>query len=123
MSTNIQRIRHFTSKDIQLKIKLLFDKFAESVIASNPELDVSDLRSIGKMSRHIVKVDSDRLAFAITIPKTRQYYFPLEGPGYEPLKLWYLFDHLGTTIRDISGHDHNGTLLGHPTMERAPINM
>lgn len=123
MSTAIQRIRQFTSKDLQLKIKLLFDKFVEQTLKSNPELDVSDLRSIGKMSRHIVKVDSDRLSFAITIPKDRQYYLPLEGPGYDPLKIWFLFDHLGTTVRDISGHEHHGILLGHPTMERAPINM
>lgn len=123
MSTSIQRIRQFTSRDLQLKIKLLFDKFVENAIKSNPELDISDLRSLGKMSRHIVKVDSDRLAFAIGLPKTRQYYYPLEGPGYDPCKLWFLMDHLGTTIKDISGHGHNGILLGHPTMHRAPINM
>jgi hypothetical protein len=123
VSTNIQRIRQFTGRDLQLKLKLLFDKFVENAIASNPELDPADLRSLGKMSRHIVKVDSDRLAFATTIPKTRQYYYPLEGPGYDHCKLWFLMDHLGTTIRDISGHGHNGILLGHPTMHRAPINM
>ena len=123
MSTAIQRIKQFTSRDLQLKIKLLFDKYVENILKNNPELDVSDLRSLGKMSRHIVKLDSDRLAFAITIPKDRQYYYPLEGPGYDPLKLWFLMDHLGSTIRDISGHGHNGFLNGHPTMHRAPINM
>jgi hypothetical protein len=123
LSTSIQRIRQFTSRDLQLKLKLLFDKFVENAIKSNPEIDPADLRSLGKMSRHIVKVDSDRLAFANTIPKDRQFYYPLEGPGYDGCKLWYLMDHLGTTIRDISGHGHNGILLGHPTMHRAPINM
>lgn len=117
------RIRQFTSKDLQLKLKEIYDKFVQSAIKSNPDLDISDLRSIGKMSRHIVELDSDTGAFTNTIDKTKQFYFPAEGPGFPDLSFWFMMDHLGTTIRDISGNQHHGTLLGHPSPIRLPIDM
>ena len=34
-----------------------------------------------------------------------------------------MLDHLGTSIRDISGFQHHGKLFGHPTLHRAPLNL
>lgn len=122
MSTVISRIRQFTSKDLQFKIKELMDKFVKSTLA-NSTLNLSDLRSVGAMSRHIVKYDDERLQFVNAIPNDRQFYYPLEGPGYDGLSFWFMMDHLGTKVKDLSGKGHDGILLGHPTMRRIPIDL
>lgn len=122
-SSLTSRIRQFTSKDLQLKFKELYDKFVQNAIKNNPDLDISDIRSIGKMSRHIVELDSDIGSFTHMLDKDTQYYYPYEGPQCPDLMFWFMFDHLGTKIRDLTLRGHDGILLGHPAPYRIPIDM
>ncbi|MGD1837510.1 MAG: hypothetical protein ACPKPY_05570, partial [Nitrososphaeraceae archaeon] len=123
MSSHFSQIRRHSSDPHAERIKELAERIADQE-SKNVRLDSEDLRSTGKMMHSTIKINDERLKFTTTLQSsgTSGYELPME-PDFDSLKLWYMMDHLGSTIRDLSGFNHHGKLLGHPSMQRAGIDM
>lgn len=117
-------IRKHTSDPNSLRIKLLAQELAKQRSDNTlSELESEDIRSQGRMDHSTIKINDERLKFLTTIPVDDEpYHMPMEPDG-QYLKVWLMMDHLGKTVKDASGFEHDGILKGHPTMHRAPLDM
>ena len=124
MSSSFNTIRKHTSDPNALRIKQLAQELAKQRSDNtSADLESEDIRSQGRMDHSTIKINDERLKFLTTIPVNHDLYeMPFEPDG-DKLKLWLMMDHLGRRIQDASGFQHNGILLGHPTMHRSPLDM
>jgi concanavalin A-like lectin/glucanase superfamily protein len=76
------------------------------------------------MDHSTIKFNDERLKFVFPINASIDNWFehPTE-PDFDKLKIWFMLDHLGAQIKDMSGFQHHGSLFGHPTLHRAPLNL
>lgn len=124
-SSGFNTIRKHSSDPHALRFKELAAELAKSKNTANAnDLESDDVRSQGRMDHSTIKLNDERLKFVFPINASTDYIFefPTE-PDFDKLKLWFMLDHLGTKIKDMSGFKHDGFLLGHPTLHRAPLNL
>jgi len=125
MSSGFNTIRKHSSDPHALRFKELAAELAKSKnSASAKDLQSDDVRSQGRMDHSTIKLNDERLKFVFPINASYDNYFEFcTEPDFNFLKLWFMLDHLGTKIRDMSGFQHDGILFGHPTLQRAPLNL
>ena len=124
MSSAFDQITRYTRDPHAARIKEMRQEIAKQRTKSL-DLESEDLRAIGRMSHALVKLDDERLKFLTSLPSNTlhsTWELPIEPDG-DKLKLWFMLDHLGTKITDLSGFGHHGFLKGHPTLQRASIDM
>lgn len=110
---------NFTPKIKQIRREIIKEK------TKDLRLESESLRSEGRNSHAVVRFNDESLKFATSIPAGVAHSIwelPVEPDG-NTLRLWFMLDHLGTYIKDISGFNHNGYLFGHPTLTRTTLNM
>ena len=116
--------RHKHSSD---QAAILFKKIAEELVKQaneqNQLLETIDVRGKGRFSSSLIKYNDERFAFRRTIDVTKDdFELPME-PDTKYIKLWYMMDHLGPQILDVSNHGFHGSLEGHPTLKNVPVDL
>src|SRR5687768_5319969 len=89
------------------------------------QLETDDVRSLGRMDHSTIKLNDERLSFGTVLSASNtdyRYELPDE-PDLKYLRIWYMMDHLGAKIRDISGFQNDAFVSGHPTLRRAFLNI
>ena len=125
MSSGFNTARKHSSDPHALRFKELAAELAKSKNSANAkDLQSDDIRSQGRMDHSTIKLNDERLKFVFPIDASYDNIFEFcTEPDFNFLKLWFMLDHLGTKIRDMSGFQHDGILFGHPTLQRAPLNL
>jgi hypothetical protein len=106
---------------------IILRKIAEEIAKSKQEslsnLDTVDIRGKGGFSTSLIKYNDERFAYRKLVPTNKtNFELPFE-PNTRYLKLWYMMDHKGPQILDLSGLSHNGELEGHPTLTSVPVDL
>jgi len=126
MSSGFNVIRRHSSNEAGVRIKELTQELArQRSQLSSSALETDDVRSEGRMDHSTIKLNDERLKFATTLDSANTdffYEFPNE-PDFNFLKVWFMLDHLGTRIRDMSGFGNDGIVAGHPTLRRAGLDL
>lgn len=126
MSSGFNVIRRHSLDATGVRIKELTQALATSRSKlEGSQLETDDIRSQGRMDHSTIKLNDERLSFGTTIYGLDTDYtfeFPQE-PDLKYLKCWYMLDHLGARIRDVSGFGNDAYVSGHPTLRRAPLDL
>ena len=88
-------------------------------------METDDVRSMGRMDHSTIKLNDERLKFITTLQGANTdffYEFPTE-PDFNFLKVWFMLDHLGRRMRDMSGLGNDAFISGHPTLRRSGLDM
>lgn len=106
---------------------ILLRKIAEEIVKDRnkdlQELDTVDIRGKGRLDKSLIKYNDERFAFRRKILLSKNdYELPFE-PNTKYLQLWYMMDHLGQYITDISNNGLHGLLEGRPTLTLVPIDL
>ena len=104
-------------------LRKIADEIAKEKQVDLAQLDTVDIRGKGRLARSLIKYNDERFAFRTTLSITKKdFMLPFE-PNTKHLKLWYMMDHKGPQILDLSGLQHHGELEGHPTLSSVPIDL
>jgi hypothetical protein len=89
------------------------------------QLETDDIRSQGRMDHSTIKLNDERLSFGTVLSSSNtDYHYMLPNePDLRFLRIWFMMDHLGARIRDISGFQNDAFVAGHPTLRRAFLNI
>jgi hypothetical protein len=77
------------------------------------------------MDHSTIKLNDERLKFITKLGGANTdffYEFPTE-PDFNFLKVWFMLDHLGARMRDMSGLGNDAFISGHPTLRRAGLDL
>lgn len=125
-SSSFNVIRRHGSKATNIRIKELTQELArQRSELSGSQLETDDVRSRGVMDHSTIKVNDERLKFATKLASNNNdfnYEFPIE-PDFNYLKVWFMLDHLGAKMRDMSGLGNDAFINGHPTLRRAGLDL
>lgn len=121
MSSGFNVIRRHSFDATGIRIKELTQELAnQRSETAGSQLETDDVRSQGRMDHSTIKLNDERLKFLTTLDAddaTLYYEFPNE-PDNNFLKVWFMLDHLGVRVRDMSGFQNNAIVSGHPTLRR-----
>lgn len=125
-SSSFNVIRRHSLDATNVRIKELTQELARqrSDIAGS-QLETDDVRSQGRMDHSTIKLNDERLKFITTLNAASTdffYEFPTE-PDFNNLKVWFMLDHLGARMRDMSGLGNDAYIAGHPTLRRAGLDL
>jgi hypothetical protein len=119
-------IRRHSSAEASIRIKELTQALAKQVSdLAGSQLETDDVRSEGRMDHSTIKLNDERLKFITTLDATDTdffYEFPNE-PDFQYLKVWFMLDHLGARMRDMSGFGNDAIISGHPTLRRVGLDI
>jgi Concanavalin A-like lectin/glucanases superfamily len=124
-SSGFSVIRRHSSDATGIRIKELTQELArQRSQISGSQLETDDVRSQGRMDHSTIKINDERLKFIdlLSNDPSINYEFPQE-PDFNFLKVWFMLDHLGTRMRDMSGFGNDAIIQGHPTLRRANLIM
>src|SRR5215217_5917869 len=106
MSSGFNVIRRHARDAHSIRIKELTQELANQRSQQTAsQLETDDVRSQGRMDHSTIKLNDERLKFVTTLDAGNFdffYEFPTE-PDFDKLKVWFMLDHLGTRMRDMSG--------------------
>src|SRR5215203_2438995 len=125
-SSGFNVIRRHSSDEASIRIKELTQALAKQISErAGSQLETDDVRSQGRMDHSTIKLNDERLKFVTTLPSANTdffYEFPTE-PDFNFLKAWFMLDHLGARVRDMSGFNNDAIISGHPTLRRSGLDM
>jgi hypothetical protein len=125
-SSSFNVIRRHGSNATNIRIKELTQELAKQRSEiSGSQLETDDVRSEGRMDHSTIKVNDERLKFITTLDSLNSdiaYEFPIE-PDFNNLKVWFMLDHLGARMRDMSGLGNDAIISGHPTLRRVGLDL
>jgi hypothetical protein len=125
-SSGFNVIRRHSSAEASIRIKELTQALAKQVSdQAGSQLETDDVRSEGRMDHSTIKLNDERLKFATTLDAANTdffYEFPNE-PDFNYLKVWFMMDHLGAKMRDMSGFGNDAVIAGHPTLRRGNLDI
>jgi hypothetical protein len=125
-SSGFNVIRRHSSDAASIRIKELTQELAKQRSdAAGSQLETDDVRSQGRMDHSTIKLNDERLKFVTTLSSSNTdffYEFPSE-PDLQYLKVWFMLDHLGARMRDMSGFANDAIIAGHPTLRRVNFDM
>lgn len=121
---NVIRRQSFDATGVRIKELTQALATARSKIEGS-QLETDDIRSQGRMDHSTIKLNDERLSFGTVLSSgdTDFYYELPNEPDLKYLKAWFMLDHLGARIRDISGFQNDAIISGHPTLRRALLNL
>ena len=123
-SSSFNVIRRHGSKATNIRIKELTQELARQRSATSG-LETDAVRSQGRMDHSTIKVNDERLKFITRLAGSDNdftYEFPTE-PDFNYLKVWFMLDHLGARMRDMSGFGNDAYISGHPTLRRVGLDL
>ena len=125
-SSSFNVIRRHSSSAADIRLKELTQELAKqrSELAG-AQMETDDVRSMGRMDHSTIKLNDERLKFITTLQGANTdffYEFPTE-PDFNFLKVWFMLDHLGARMRDMSGLGNDAFIVGHPTLRRSGLDM
>ena len=125
-SSSFNVIRRHSSSAADIRLKELTQELAKqrSELAGS-QMETDDIRSMGRMDHSTIKLNDERLKFITTLQGANTdffYEFPTE-PDFNFLKVWFMLDHLGRRMRDMSGLGNDAFISGHPTLRRSGLDM
>jgi hypothetical protein len=125
-SSGFNVIRRHSSDAASIRIKELTQALAKQASdLAGSQLETDDVRSQGRMDHSTIKLNDERLKFVTTLSSSNTdffYEFPSE-PDHNFLKVWFMLDHLGARMRDMSGFGNDAIIAGHPTLRRASLDI
>lgn len=125
-SSGFNVIRRHSSDEASVRIKELTQALAKQASdLAGSQLETDDIRSQGRMDHSTIKLNDESLKFITTLPSSDTdyfYEFPTE-PDHNYLKVWFMLDHLGARMRDMSGFGNDAIIAGHPTLRRVSIDI
>ncbi len=125
-SSSFNVIRKHSLNSTSIRIKELTQALAKQRSdLANSQLETEDIRSHGRMDHSTVKLNDERLKFITTLSASNFdffYEFPTE-PDHDKLKVWFMLDHLGARMRDMSGFGNDAYISGHPTLRRVGLDI
>ena len=125
-SSSFNVIRRNASNSADVRLKELTQELArQRSELAGAQLETDDIRSQGRMDHSTIKVNDERLKFVTTLASANTdffYEFPSE-PDFTYLKVWFMLDHLGARMRDMSGLGNDAYITGHPTLRRSGLDM
>jgi hypothetical protein len=125
-SSSFNVIRKHSLHSTSIRIKELTQALAKQRSdLANSQLETEDIRSHGRMDHSTVKLNDERLKFITTLSASNSdffYEFPTE-PDHDKLKVWFMLDHLGARMRDMSGFGNDAYISGHPTLRRVGLDI
>jgi hypothetical protein len=125
-SSGFNVIRRHSSDAASIRIKELTQALAKQASdLAGSQLETDDVRSQGRMDHSTIKLNDERLKFVTTLSASNTdffYEFPSE-PDLQYLKVWFMLDHLGARMRDMSGFGNDAHIAGHPTLRRANLDI
>ena len=86
-------------------------------------METDDIRSQGRMDHSTIKLNDERLKFMTLIGNPDITYEFATEPDFNYLKVWFMLDHLGARMRDMSGLGNDAFIEGHPTLRRAGLSL
>jgi hypothetical protein len=125
-SSGFNVIRRHSSDAASIRIKELTQALAKQASdRAGSQLETDDVRSQGRMDHSTIKLNDERLKFITTLSASNTdffYEFPSE-PDLQYLKVWFMLDHLGARMRDMSGFGNDAHIAGHPTLRRGNLDI
>ena len=125
-SSGFNVIRKHARDATSIRIRELAQELArQKSQIQGSQLETDDIRSQGRMDHSTIKLNDERLKFGTTLAagNTDFYHeFPTE-PDFNYLKVWFMMDHLGTKMRDMSFFNNDAVIVGHPTLRRLPLDL
>jgi hypothetical protein len=125
-ASSFNTIRRHSSNAADIRLKELTQELArQKSDAAGSELETDDIRSQGRMDHSTIKLNDERLKFITKLGGANTdffYEFPTE-PDFNFLKVWFMLDHLGARMRDMSGLGNDAFISGHPTLRRAGLDL
>ena len=125
-SSSFNVIRKHSLHSTSIRIKELTQALAKQRSdLANSQLETEDIRSHGRMDHSTIKLNDERLKFITTLSASNFdffYEFPTE-PDHDKLKVWFMLDHLGARMRDMSGFGNDAYISGHPTLRRVGLDI
>lgn len=125
-SSSFNVIRRQSFDKVGIRIKELTQQLATNRSKlEGSQLETDDIRSQGRMDHSTIKLNDERLSFGTVLSSSNtDFYYELPNePDLKYLKVWFMLDHLGARLRDISGFGNDAFISGHPTLRRAFLNL
>src|SRR5215210_3769021 len=126
MSSGFNVIRRHARDAHAIRIKELTQEIArQRSQTSASQLETDDVRSMGRMDNSTIKLNDERLKFVTLIDaaNTDHYFEMITEPDLDKMKVWFMLDHLGSRIRDMSCFGNDAIVSGHPTLRRVPLDL
>ena len=125
-SSSFNIIRRQSYDKIGVHIKELTQQLATNRSKlEGSQLETDDVRSQGRMDHSTIKLNDERLSFGTVLSSSNtDFYYELqEEPDLDKLKVWFMLDHLGAKLKDMSGFGNDAYISGHPTLRRAFLDL